>query len=92
MPCCATPEAVVGNPAHDRSNMDLLIIIRICIIWQTFYAGCPSYRNPPHLSGVETVIKKYRNAPPKNLTIFFKMFELEALNRSFYINRTLGES
>ena len=63
-PCCATPEAVVGNPGRDRSGMDLSTIC-ICIIWQKmFYAGCPSCRNLLYLSGFWTGIKKHRNVSP----------------------------
>ena len=29
-----------------------------------FYAGCLSCRNPPHLSGLGTGIKRHRNVPP----------------------------
>ena len=29
-----------------------------------FYAGCPFCRNPPHLSGLGTGIKKHRNVRP----------------------------
>ena len=36
MPCCATPEAIVGNLGRDRSGMDLLTI-RICIIWHNSF-------------------------------------------------------
>ena len=31
---------------------------------KNFYAGCPSCRNSPHLSGLRTGIKKHRNVPP----------------------------
>ena len=33
VPCCATPEAVVGNPGRNQSGMDLSTI-RICTLWQ----------------------------------------------------------
>ena len=55
--------------------------LRICInLAKKFYAGCPSCRNPPHLSGLGTGIKRHRNVPPmaglirllfENFLIFF---------------------
>ena len=33
------------------------------VLEKKFYAGCSSCRNPPHVSGLGTGIKKHRNAP-----------------------------
>ena len=62
MPCCATPEAVVGNPGLDRSGM--IMITNLSVLAKKFYTGCPSCRNPPHLFGLRTGIKRHRNVPP----------------------------
>ena len=45
VPCCATPEAVVGNPGRDRFGMDLSTI-RICIIWQKSFPRMPFLPQP----------------------------------------------
>ena len=48
---------VVVFPGLDRSGMKLDFTTRIEKYLAVFYAGCPSCRNPPHLSGLETGTK-----------------------------------
>ena len=40
------------------------MITHLSVLAKKFYAGCPSCRNPPHLSGLGTGIKRHRNVPP----------------------------
>ena len=55
VPCWATsPMAAVVSPGSDQSGMKIWFW-HICIMrWHRFYAGCLSWRNPPHLSGLGT--------------------------------------
>ena len=41
-----------------------MITTYLYVLAKNFYTGCPSCRNPPHLSGLGTGIKKHRNVPP----------------------------
>ena len=48
---------VVVFPGLDRFRMKSDFTTRIEKYFAMFYAGCPSYRNHPHLSGLETGTK-----------------------------------
>ena len=40
------------------------MISHLSVLAKNFYAGCPSCRNPPHLSGLGTGIKRHKKVPP----------------------------
>ena len=64
MPCCATPDAIVGNPGGDDPVWIDNDYAFVCLDKKKFYAGCPSCRKPLHLSGLGTGFKKHKNMPP----------------------------
>ena len=41
-----------------------MMISHLSVLAKNFYAGCPSCRNPPHLSGLGTGIKRHKKVPP----------------------------
>ena len=53
-------------PPAPPAGTAMLIMITHLSVWpkKKFYAGCPSCRNPPHLFGLGTGIKRHRNMPP----------------------------
>ena len=40
-----------------------MMISHLSVLAKNFYAGCPSCRNPPHLSGLGTGIKRHKKVP-----------------------------
>ena len=39
-----------------------MMISHLSVLAKNFYAGCPSCRNPPHLSGLGTGIKRHKKS------------------------------